>query len=114
MEQPLKIIVTLHEVFAIERHRLVRGQEVTLVGTIEARGMHTGLIRSDGATCCSGSTFYMNVLSWSDVSFVGVDDDDDSEKPSMLGHSRSVGFSKLSEPKMKELKPHRPSVSMKN
>lgn len=38
VEQPLKIIVTLQEVFPLERHRLVRGQEMTLVGTVDTRG----------------------------------------------------------------------------
>ena len=39
VDHPLKIVVTLHEVYAVERHRLVRGQDMTLVGTVEKRGM---------------------------------------------------------------------------
>lgn len=98
VENPLKIVVTLHEVYPVERHRLVRGQDLSLIGTIEAKGK--GFLIS-----CpfwhqyhfSGSAFYMNVLSWSDVSFAGFDDDDDSvdddgEKPLNVGPSRSADY----------------------
>lgn len=38
VEKPVKIVVTLQEVYAIERHHLARGQGMTLVGTVEEKG----------------------------------------------------------------------------